>query len=345
MKYRKEQLYRYKKYIGIHARHISLKRLFNLLRIEWRLKTNNPDLQGLYPYVLFVDITNSCNLRCPLCTMGQRNMIPRKSRMDLEQYNRIIEPLKDYLFQVFLYNWSEPLLSKHIYDIIKLNRSYNIGSVVSSNLSLPVDAERLVASGLEYFIVSADGLSQEVYETYRMGGDIRLVIENLSNIIQAREKAKSKYPLIEWQCLVTSKNESELEAIENFAYELGVDAMRFANLNLYSAEEDLEALEKEWLPANSTYRYFESTRIPDTRMQERLSCYWLWRTAVVNPDGGITPCCLYDTMDWGNALEMPFLEIWNNELYRASRQLSQSKSSDRKTAIICNGCKAPFIYR
>jgi len=345
MKYRKEQLYRYKKYIAIHARHISARKLLNLLRVEWRLKTNNPDLRGLYPYILFVDITSACNLRCPLCTMGQRNMIPRKSQMDVEHYRRIVEPLKDHLFQVFLYNWSEPLLSRHVFDIISLNRLCNIGSVISSNLSLPIDGERLVASGLEYLIVSADGLSQEVYETYRVGGDICLVAENLSSIIRARKKAKSKHPFIEWQCLVTRKNESELEELKAFAYELGVDAVRFANLNLFSADGELEAIEKEWLPSNPSFRYFESTRLPDIKTQERLPCYWLWRTAIVNPNGGITPCCLYDTVDWGNAFEIPFLKVWNNGLYQASRRLSLRESSDPDVQTVCHECNAPFIYR
>lgn len=342
--FRKEQLFRYRRYIAIHLRHATLRKLLNLARVEWRLHTNNPDMKGLAPYLLFVDVSSGCNLRCPLCTMGQRNLIKRKNAMDLPHYRQLVEPIRDYLFEVFLYNWSEPFLNKHIFEIIRWNKVQNIASVISSNLSLPVDADKIVDSGLEYLIVSADGITQDVYERYRVGGKLDLVVENVRKIVEAKQRAGSKYPYIEWQSLITKKNEEQAAQIPPFAYGLGVDAVRLANLNFYSTEQTPD-VEEEWLPTQGDFRAFELARQPDYSDDNRKPCYWLWRTSVVNPNGGVVPCCLFDTPDWDNALERPFLDIWNDDQYRKARSLGTGRPADPSVQTSCDNCKASFLFK
>ena len=46
-----------------------------------------------------------------------------------------------------------------------------IDTLISSNLSIPrLDAEAIVASGLQTLMVAADGATQAPYERYRRGG-------------------------------------------------------------------------------------------------------------------------------------------------------------------------------
>ena len=191
---RREQLQRYQKYLLIYLRHSSLKKILNLFKIESRLYSNNPDLKGLYPHFLDIEISNTCNLHCPLCQMGLRQTINRENIMNLENYKKIVTPLRDYLFQIFLYDWGEPFLNKEIYDIISFNTAHNIGSTVSSNANIPIDPDRLVDSGLDYLIISGDGITQEVYSKYRRGGDITKVFNNVQSIVEAKKKRKTKSP-------------------------------------------------------------------------------------------------------------------------------------------------------
>jgi MoaA/NifB/PqqE/SkfB family radical SAM enzyme len=342
--FRKEQLFRYRKYLEVNLPHLTLAKLANAAKVEWRLRTRRADMRGAYPYNLIVDLSNTCNLRCPLCFAGQRRLVPRKNLMSLKSYKRVIEPLRDYLLQVFLYNNSEPLLNRDVYDIISHNRSSNIGSVVSTNLSLPVDAERLVSSGLEYLIVSIDGSTQETYERYRVGGDLDLVLANLKDVLEARSRARSRLPFIEWQTLVTSKNEAELNDLKRFAYDLGVDVVRFANLNFYAVEGDTAEIEAEWLPEDPAYRAFASERTSLGPGARRRPCFWLWRTSVICANGGVIPCCLFDTSDWGNVLEQSFADIWNGRLYRSARRLGVS-SVQEPSGTVCDGCPARFVWR
>jgi MoaA/NifB/PqqE/SkfB family radical SAM enzyme len=342
MALRKEQLFRYSRYVTLHLPHLTLKKALNILRVEGALFSGRTDLTGVFPYSLFVDLSNTCNLKCPLCIMGQRQVRSRPVRMDLAAYRRLLTPLQDYLLQVLLYNNSEPFLNKDLYGIIHYTAEQNIGTVISSNLSLPVDADRLVDSGLEYLIVSGDGHTQRIYEQYRVNGRLDTVIANVKNIVAVKQKRKTRFPYIEWQCLVTKKNEDHLKDIKDLAYGLGVDTVRLANLNFYAVAGPTADAEETWLPRQKHYRAYASRPVPPSG--HRRPCFWLWRTAIVNCDGGVIPCCLYDTDDWGNALQEPFSGIWNNEYYRKARGLT-TRSPLSGPSLVCDDCRAPFLYQ
>lgn len=342
---RKDPLLRYRKYLQ-NAEHLTLKKLSNILYSEWKFRTNSPAIDGLHPYVLFVDLSNACNLKCPLCPTGQGSLISRDNLMALENYKKVVEPLKNYLYLVFLFNNTEPFLNRDVYEIIKFNRLSNIGSVISSNLSLKIDSKSLVDSGLEYLIVSGDGVTQEIYEQYRVNGKVQLVIDNVKKIVEEKKRMKSKRPFIEWQCLVNRKNEIELQEIETQAYHLGVDRVTFVETYFYAIQgkPGQTAAEREWLPTKEKFRTFQSEkmRIPDHA--KRKPCHFLWRTAIVNSNGGVNPCCLYDTSDWGNIFDQPFSAIWNNDKYQKARRLSKANGS-QPSETICDNCQAPFIWK
>lgn len=341
---RREQVQRYRRYLRTYLRHCTPVKVHNLLRVEHRLAANNPDLSELAPYFLFVDISNSCNLTCPLCQMGQRKTVRRENRMTLDTYRSVIEPLKDYLFQVFLFNWGEPFVNRDIYEIIAHTSRRNIGTIVSTNFNLPVDPEMLIDSGLEHLIISADGIDQNIYGKYRGGGNIANILRNLDKLVNAKKKRRSRYPFIEWQCLVTRHNEAHLREIEREAMARGANSFRLASINFYSVE-DTETAEKEWLPRNPRYRSFSAERIAKKiKGGIRKPCFWLWRTAILNVDGGVIPCCLYDVSSWGNAFEQGLLPIWNGDTYTEARRRSK-RGAERRQLLVCDSCRAPFIFR
>ena len=338
---RKEQFQRYLRYFRLYLRHATLKKIINLLRVEFKLAKNCPDLQGTFPYFLTVEISNACNLRCPLCQMGRREHIQRPNIMNADNYSKIITPLKDYLFQVILYDWGEPFLNRDIYKIIEINKELNIGTIVSSNLNTDIDAKLLVESGIDYLIISADGHTQEVYSSYRVNGDLSKVINNLRNIISEKKKQKSKYPFIEWQCLVTRYSEPYLSNIQELALQEGVNTVRFSNINFYSSK-DIEADKEKWLPQNKAFRHFEQNF--NHTKKKRKPCFWLWRTMVINTNGGVTPCCLFDTEDWGNVTHTSLVNLRNEGLFLEARKRSLNQP-EKKNKLICDSCNAPFIFK
>ena len=339
----KEQIARYRRYLVNSLRHLTFKKIFNIAKIEFALATKKYCFKDFYPYLLFIDISNMCNLRCPLCKMGQRRMIQRKNVMNIENYMRIINPIKDYLLQIFLYNWGEPFLNKDIYQMIQFNTKQNIGTVVSSNLNIPIDGRRLIKTGLEHLVISGDGVTQDIYEKYRQGGNIETVFNNVRDIVKAKREAHSHNPYIEWQCLVTKHNEVYLDEIKKAALELGVNEVRFANINFFEVEDKKNA-EEEWLPRNPNYRVFSCENIARMRPKNK-PCFWLWRTAVINSDGGVVPCCVYDVPDWGNLFKEPLSTVWNNEKYTKARRGFKEGHKKNEIPLVCDSCRVPYILR
>ena len=69
-------------------------------------------------------------------------------------------------------------------------------------------------------------------------------------------------------------------------------------------------------------------------------CPWLWKSTVINWDGGISPCCALDSKstDFGNALTGTFAVTWNGEMYRASRRLYRGGFEKGAPQTVCSNC-------
>ena len=64
------------------------------------------------------------------------------------------------------------------------------------------DACKIIDSGLNKFIASIDGVSQQSYEIYRKNGKFSLVLDNIKLLAEAKRKLNSKTPHMHWQFLV-----------------------------------------------------------------------------------------------------------------------------------------------
>ena len=69
-------------------------------------------------------------------------------------------------------------------------------------------------------------------------------------------------------------------------------------------------------------------------------CNWPWSGLVINPDGGVNPCCIIDDpkSDFGNTNKNKITEIWNNPDYISARSEFGDKEQITKKTI-CNICK------
>ena len=243
-----------------------------------------------------------------------------------------------------LYSWGEPFLNPQIDRFIAYAHQKRIATIVSSNLNKPLTpemAERLVRSGLDVLIVSLDGTTQDVYEVYRVNGHLDRVLENIRLLTRKRAELGSATPVLEWQFIVMRHNEHQVEEARRMAQELGVDLFTPKRVDFPHGEDDLD-LAREWLPAAELEaRMADPFRKPYS--EEGTRCHRLWRSGVVNWDGGYAPCCyLTDAADdFGDASRQPVKEIWNNEHYRAARSLFQKGYTPTRYV----GCLDCSVYK
>ncbi len=330
-----ERLKILKRHAQAVLRHATAKRLRNLCKAERNRLQKRTVLDSL-PYILKIETTNICNLRCAYCYDDRRS--PRETerpygRMRLEQFRFLLDAVGDALFKINLYGFGEPFLFPETLDMIRLAASRNIGVGVSSNLNHqdPELPRRIVDSGLEVLIFSCHGLSQETSNRFMRGGNPDLALRALRAVIEARRQAGRDTPFIDWQYCVTGFNEHEIGAATRRARALGVDQVRFI---------------KPFFPEDAPDEWF-SSRFPRQTVgyaatESSPGCSWLYRSAYVNWDGGLIPCCRDPrdpAVDFGNVLETPFPEVWNNAKYQAARALlADPRKEALRAGILCGRC-------
>ena len=88
------------------------------------------------------------------------------------------------------YFQGEPLLNKDLPQMIREAHEAGLYTIVSTNAQAltPQMAEALVQAGLDRIIISMDGLTEETYSAYRIGGSL----EQCKKAVAYLQKAKNK---------------------------------------------------------------------------------------------------------------------------------------------------------
>ncbi|MEN7982329.1 MAG: radical SAM protein [Nanoarchaeota archaeon] len=323
----------------------NLKRTNNLIHtiINWKifkslkLKT--------YPLSMIICPGNICNLNCQLCPVGLKESGRDKGLMKFSLFKKIIDECGPYLYEIYLYNWGEPLLNKDIFKMISYAKKFNIKTIISSNLMIfdKELKEKLVNSGLDMIIVSLDGASKKSVSKYQKGSDFEKVFGRMNEIIDFRNKERKITPLVSWRFLVNKHNENELEEARCLAKKNKIDEICFIpmlpNMGKYvlrTEEESFGDLER-WIPLEDTYSYFNKKT--GKFKESNPPCNWMWLSASVNWDGSVSPCCgiWHKKFDFGDVSKDSFIKIWNNKNYANSRKIIINKKINEFN--ICNICK------
>lgn len=285
------------------------------------------------PYNIVIEPTNVCNLQCPLCSTGIGAKTRTKGVLDLENFKKMIEQIKDSCLELSLQNWGEATLVDDLPDMIKYAADNKIFTRLSTNFSINYKdgyIEKIAKSGLGRIVIDLDGTTQESYEKYRRNGNLETVLNNTKELIKIKKENKLKFPIIQTRMLVMKQNEHQIDEFKKISHELGVDEMELGNIQL-----NPNTARDVWLPINKEFVY--ATYRGERKIEP---CHWPWSGLTINWDGGVSPCCIIDDQntDFGNIFEDDLLKIWNNEFYVSARsQFSDTKNITKNT--ICNICK------
>jgi MoaA/NifB/PqqE/SkfB family radical SAM enzyme len=289
-----------------------------------------------YPFMLTLDTTSACNLSCPFCPTGAGTLERPNQSMSFECYAKIIDTLAPYLYLANLYNWGEPVLNKRLHEYIAYAHARRIFTSISSSFSIPLSEERieaLVRSGLDHLHLSIDGLCQDTYQQYRVGGSLDVVLANLRQLVAIRRRLRSATPFIEWNFLIFPHNRHEVPQVEAFARAKGADGV-FLLRGMGPEESTLSPSEEATLVSHG------KASTPGR------PCDFLYHNFVVNADGGVAPCCYIHHKDDDFAsrsdiesIDLPrFTGIWNNDNYRQARRQFAQRAIEAGSTLACNRC-------
>jgi radical SAM protein with 4Fe4S-binding SPASM domain len=293
-----------------------------------------PIVWGL-PISYSIEPTNHCNLKCPECPSGLGSLTRPIGLLKYDEFKNWIDQIKSTGFYVQLFFQGEPFINKQLPRMIKYAQENKVYISISTNghfIDL-TNVDFILDNAPDKLIYSVDGLDEESYQNYRVGGTFKQADEGLRALIKRKNERGLKKPFIEFQFIVMKQNEHQLDEVLNYGKEAGVDKVVFKTMQISNYENAVK-----FLPSNKKYsRYIVENGSYKIKNKMKNHCFALWRTSVITWDGKLVPCCFDKDAEYnlGSLNGKSFQQIWKSEEYNKFRQ---RVLDSRKSINICTNC-------
>jgi MoaA/NifB/PqqE/SkfB family radical SAM enzyme len=323
------------------------------------------------PRVVFIEVTNRCNLLCETCPRTFFDREPLKT-LSLDEFRRIADQFPQ-MRRAVLHGIGEPLLNRALPEMIHLLKGRRVETLFNSNGALltPAWQKALVQSGLDEYRCSIDASQPDTYARIRGANLLDKVVAGLGGLVQTRARLGQATPRISIWCVATRENLGEFPDLIRLAARLGVPEVYLQRMVFFAGQPEQQyGMAREELAVFGDDQAYQEQIIAECEalsaelgvlfrasgaraargsLAARRSadeapwqaCLRPWTTAYVTANGNCLPCCIapfatqnYASLILGNLFEQPFAEIWNNDRYRAFR--SALLSPHPHTA--CAGC-------
>ncbi len=315
------------------------------------------------PKVVFIEVTNRCNLFCQTCTRTYLEREPLKT-LSLKEFITIAQQFP-HLKRALLHGIGEPLLNPNLPEIIRYLKGRKVEVIINSNGTLLTEKRQrdLIESGLDQYRCSIDGASEASYARIRGVALLPRLKKGLEGLVKTKQSLGSPTPHISIWCVATCENLLELPDLVRLAANLGVPEVYMQRMVYFSGQPD-----RQFGMARASQAIFGEELDTEARVIEECTqlsdglgikflasggrdaknslaaarpadlspwqaCLRPWTTAYVTANGNCLPCCIspfstndYDSLVLGNLLDRPFDLIWNAPLYQEFRMKLFSKS-------------------
>ena len=315
-------------------RYITLSKIWNIFRLQTfyiKAKHGKFSQEVPPPYFASYEPTNICNLSCEMCPSGKGQLKRERGTADMELYKKFIVENRRTLVNIILHFQGEPLMYKQLGEMISFARENGIHTMFSTNGQLLAqNIEAIRNAQPDRIIVSLDGLSEETYTKYRIGGTLKNVIEGLDKLSQLPAKER---PYIVLQFLVFSHNEHEIPMLKTLKKKYHIDEISLKTAQIYNKSQI------GFLPKNQKYSRYEINDNGNFLLKQKIKnhCKRLIFGTVVSFDGRVVPCCFDKDADheFGNIENQSLHEIRNSKEYI---NFVKKVFTCRNEISICNNC-------
>lgn len=297
----------------------------NLLNKETQLRNidcyNSKSLQSYRPSVIWVEPTNTCNLRCVMCPQSDNIMTRKKGFMKFSLLEKIIDEVKEWKPTIKFFHLGESLMHPRIGDMIKYASERGCYTMMNSNATLLEEKQKeIFESGLDYISFSFDGVTKEVYEKIRKGANFEKTLTNIINFLDVKKERGYEKPYVNIEMIRMDDTEKEVEKFRKKFEDYPVDKITVKKLVNWTGGVDVEG------------------DIP--QIYTDLSCIHPWSFSVVLWDGKVVPCCrdYNGGLVLGDVNEKKLIDIWNNGQEMRNLRETLAKENGFKDIEICKNC-------
>ena len=311
----------------------------------------------------YLEVTRRCNLHCQMCVFINwfRNTpvpLQREGELTTEEWFRVIDQVRR--FSLVTFTGGEPFMRDDFLELLARASAKTRTHVISNAVLMTEDrAKRLVelaprkigGVGFNFAGVSIEGPA-EVHDAIRgMPGAFKRSTENVKRLLELRDSAGKKCPMIHMTSVIQDANLDTLAEMPRIASEAGADVLNLTlELRTLTTEglgavdpASYEMSQVEFPHANPerVAKALRETRaaaakvgielrtpdMPDDVIVQYYSgkmdlrnfhCPGIWTEIIVSAKGDVWPPCWL--MKAGNVREKDLKEIWNGPEFRAFRR-------------------------
>lgn len=298
------------------------------------------------PSEIQVEITNRCNLACPMCphTFGR---LPIED-MPPARFGRILDQVP-FATDIILTGWGEPVMHADFLELIDLClekhpwarvRFTTNGYLLGEELSRAVIQRGVSRVAFSFDEVPQTGLASASAADTVGHVPSRVALGNAERFCRLRKGTATR---VHYQVAILPGNETDIRALIAHAAQAGADAVALMRLETWNRPElkrpDLDQERRIVAMAKSEGR---SRGVPvyclnDHTLAMRLAthgdalCLKTDASVYITVKGDVTPCCNLRSYVGGNVETGTVAEAWGSERFRAF-------FADQRP--VCGGCDA-----
>jgi len=305
------------------------------------------------PTVVFVELTQNCNLTCTMCRSAGANYATLN--MGDELFDEIAKQLFPTAMMVDLRGWGESTIRPDFEE--KVQKTIYYGPqirLVTNALSLRQSTWRLLMNSGAQVTVSVDAVVQKTANKLNRGCLVRLKKSLEDGAANAASAAVTADPTINFNTVVSSVNILEIPAIIAMAAEFQVRrvtlfpvvAPRGSQLHIERNSSNIGMV-----LADATHVAREGNvelRIGASLDEEHVNtgalptrCSHPWSYAYISYAGAVGYCdhlIGHESLTLGRFVGGSFTAIWNNPAFQALR--TEHRRHNQTTIVNRIGCKA-----
>lgn len=276
-----------------------------------------------YPLSLEFQISDVCNLKCPMCYRSQSGYAQESQKfMEFAVFKRAIDETAWKVPAIRFNSSGESVLHPQFIEMVKYAKDHGaieVSFITNAGTIGPELFEKLLLAGVDWMTVSVDGIYEE-YEKIRYPLKFQELYEKLSDMREIKRRYLSPKPAINVQG-VWPMIEKDIEKY----IELMTPVSDYINYNAYI---DMEKLYDDCF----------------SEAEPEFTCAQPYQRLLIQMNGNVLACCGATTAKEqgivGNVTESSVYEIWHGDRLSKIRELCSVPGGYKKLEM-CRKCAAP----
>lgn len=275
---------------------------------------------------IYVEITNSCNLKCSFCPEGKR----AKEFMTVEKFEHIISEVKEYTNLVALHVKGEPLLHPELKEILEICNKNNILVNITTNATLLEKNKDIIieSNAVRQLNLSLHSITKnENTKSYNFENYINSVLKVSKEILEKTNIIIS-YRL--WNLENIEENSENYYILNALGTAFSVDSLN----EIAKKEKFVKLAENAFLNQDLEFIW---PSLENEIISEDGTCWGLRNQVAILANGDVVPCCLdgEGCINLGNIFEKSFEEILNSEY---AKEFIKAFEENKVIHNLCKRC-------